>query len=93
MIKRLLATAFGVALVALVFVSPTSAQTKGPNLRQYLSDKLNRGIDDGIVKRAPVTGDEKMAHRAPEHIDDGIIMPGRVLKRYAPTVKPRVKRK
>jgi hypothetical protein len=62
---------------------------------------MNRGIDDGIAKRAPQIGDEHIARKAPQNIDDGIFLlgnattrffkPGRVAKTNSRIAKPNIR--
>lgn len=87
MVNKLLASLFTAVAISSVFADVGSAQAVGPNTKQYQQRRMNRGIDDGMVKRAPRIGDEQMARKAPQNIDDGIFKPRRVFKTYKRTLK------
>jgi hypothetical protein len=89
MASKLLASLFTAVAISFVCADVGSAQPVGPNPKQY-QRRMNRGIDDGMVRRAPLIGDEQMARKAPENIDDGIFKPGRVFRTYKRTVKPKM---
>ena len=93
MASKLLASLFTAVAISSVFADVGSAQAAGPNPTQYQQRRMNRGIDDGMLKRAPRIGDEQMARKAPEHIDDGIFKPGRVFRTYKRTVKPKINKR
>jgi hypothetical protein len=75
MVKKLLASLVSAVAISSVFMDVGSAQALGPTPKQHRQHKMNRGVDDGMVKRAPRIGDEQMARKAPENIDDGIFNP------------------
>lgn len=87
MASKFLASLFTAVAISSVLTDVGSAQALGPNTRQYQQRRMNRGIDDGMIKRAPGIGDEQMARKAPQNIDDGIFKPRRVFKTYKRTLK------
>jgi hypothetical protein len=91
MVKKLLASLVSAVAISSVFMDVGSAQALGPTPKQHRQHKMNRGVDDGMVKRAPRIGDEQMARKAPENIDDGIFKPRRVFKTYKQTGKPKIR--
>ncbi len=91
MVKILLASLVAAVANLSVFSDVGSAQAVSPTPKQQQQHKMNRGIDDGMVKRAPQIGDERMARKAPENIDDGIFKPRRVFKTYKQTGKPKIR--
>jgi hypothetical protein len=82
MAKKLLASLVTAAAISSVLTDVGSAQALDPTLKQHQQHKMNRAIDDGMIKRAPRIGDEQMARKAPQNIDDGIFKPGSVFKTY-----------
>lgn len=90
MVNKLLASLFTAVAISLVIADVGSAQAVGPNTKQRQHKRI-RGIDDGMVKRAPEIGDEQMARKAPENIDDGIFKHRRVFKTYKRTLKSKIR--
>ena len=93
MTKTLLASILCAVIGSGLLVNFTCAQTRMPNRRDYLRNRMKRGIDEGMLKRAPLTGDEDIARRAPENIDNGIYTPKSIRKSYRRTNKPELKRR
>ena len=92
MANKLLAALFTAATISSVFADAVFAQAirRNPGLYQR---KTNKGIDDGMVRRAPGIGDERMVRKPPENIDNGIFFPRRVFKSYPGVARPKADRK
>ena len=81
------------ALAISIFFADVSSARPGPRPGAYPQYRQQRGIDDGMVRQPPQTGDEKMVRKAPENIDDGIFKPNRIVRKYPWMAQPKVHKK
>ena len=91
MVKRLLVSLVTAVTFSSAFSEVRAAQTVALNQRRQQRQRMNPGIDDRMVRQAPRIGDEQMARKAPQHIDDGIFRPRRIFRMYDRTAKPKIR--
>jgi hypothetical protein len=92
MAEKVPALLFAVLAISIFFADVSSARP-GATPRWYPRYRPQRGIDDGMVRQPPQTGDEKMVRKAPENIDDGIFKPNRIVRKYPWMAQPKAHKK